>query len=410
MKKSLLLLVLFGLFSIISQAQTRGALPGEIYKSTATYIGNDGQHYAVFYSADNGKTLSLQYEHVENQPGVMWIGELIGDATPGVVYNNYFYGTSELWVSFDYGVNWEYRGYYPDNAYFLTGIDNGVIFNTAWVKLYRSDDYGQNFEIVTDPLTIPVPEIGFIDGEFFGINGDSGEGFTLIHTMDYACTHTEIPIDSTVAFWQISGIYPQISRGTQPGELFLVSWWPDYHYKIFHSIDTGYSWTQKFESDYIDIYYWSVSYTAGRQAGSFYVSRGRLDPTLNHRLLYIDYSDDYGETFTTYFHELDSLYTSVASIHKPELKLSAVPNPFYGSTTIKFDLPGNWQAPFLNIYNIQGVLIRQYDVRGKRSQQWDGMDNQGIVVSDGVYLYNISYNSFNSQYSKLIFIHLKHLQ
>ena len=403
MKKSLLLLVLFGLFSIISQAQTRGALPGEIYKSTATYIGNDGQHYAVFYSADNGKTLSLQYEHVENQPGVMWIGELIGDATPGVVYNNYFYGTNELWVSFNYGVNWEYI---EDHSYpkYAAGFCNGEIYRRSDYNLYRSIDYGETFELLVESLTEPLSDVGNQPGELYGFTGTAGIGFNLYHSTDYGNNYNTIFIDSTVAFWA-PGIYPQISRGTQSGELYLVSWWPDYHYKIFHSIDTGYSWTQKFESDYIDIYYWSISYTAGRQAGSFYVSRGRLDPTLNHRLLYIDYSDDYGETFTTYFHELDSLYTSVASIHKPELKLSAVPNPFYGSTTIKFDLPGNWQAPFLNIYNIQGVLIRQYDVRGKRSQQWDGMDNQGIVVSDGVYFFNISYNDLSSRYNKIIFIH-----
>ena len=400
MKRLLLLLILFSLYTSFSWAQTRGALPGEIYVSSETYGNNEGMHYAVFYSSDNGKTMTLQYENVEQQPEVMWVGFVIGDATPGVVYNRYIYGMNKLWVSFDYGVNWEYRGYYPDNAYFLTGIDNGVIFNTAWVKLYRSDDYGQNFELITDPLTIPVPEIGFFDGEFFGINGDSGEGFTLIHTMDYAYTHTEIPIDSTVAFWD----YPQISRGTESGELYLVSWWLDSHFKIFHSTDTGYTWTQKFESDYIDIYYWSLAYTAGRQPGSFYVFRLTYDPTLNHRLLYIDYSSDYGETFTTYFHELDSLYTSIATIHKTEPELSALPNPFSKYTIIKFDLPPNWHVPFLNIYNIHGVLIRRYNIKGKNMLQWDGRDNNGITVPGGIYLYEVNYENFSSQSHKVLFI------
>ncbi|MCX6234521.1 MAG: T9SS type A sorting domain-containing protein [Bacteroidetes bacterium] len=404
MKKLLLLFIFFSLYCIISQAQTRGALPGEIYISTDTYIGIDGLHYAVFYSSDNGKTLSLQYENVEGQSGVMLVGDVLGDATPGAVYNNYLIETNELWVSFDYGVNWEYRGNYPDNTYYLCGIDNGVIFNTSWVKLNKSDDYGQNFEIITDPLTIPIPEIGFFDGEFFGINGDAGVGFELIHTIDNTNTYTEIPIDSSVAFWEISGRYPQISRGTEPGELYLVSWWPDYHYKIFYSIDTGYSWTRKFESGGIGLD-WSLRYSAGRQPGSFYVFRSTLDLTLNHRLYYIDYSDDYGVTFTTYFHELDSLFTSVVSIYKTDFKLSASPNPFSGKTTLAFELSENWKAPILNIYNIHGILIRQFDITGKKSQQWDGRDSKGNNVPAGIYLYNISYNNTPSQYKKVLFIH-----
>ena len=405
MKKSPLLLVFFCLFSIISHAQTRGALPGEIYKSTETYIGYDGMHYAVFYSSNNGETMTLQYENFENQSGVMWVGAVLGDATPGAIYNNYFYGTNELWVSFDYGVTWVYRENNPGYTKFFSGVNPGLIFKGNYQGFFKSINYGLSYDLLPITVICPFTEVGFIEPEFFGIYGEPGVYYNFVHTIDYGQTYTEIPIDSAVAFWQISGIYPKISRGSEPGELYLVSWWPDYHYKIFHSTDTGYTWTQKFESGFIDIYDWSVSYTAGRQPGSFYVTRSTYDPTHNHRLLYIDYSDDYGETFTTYFHELDSLFTAVAAIHKTDFRLSAFPNPFSGNTTIVFDAPENWKVPVLNIYNIYGVLIRQYDIRGKRSQQWDGRDGKGIIVPGGVYLYNISYNNISSRYNKLLFIH-----
>ena len=406
MKKSPLLFAFFCLFSIISHAQTRGALPGEIYIAPATYIGYEGQqHYAVFYSSNNGETMTLQYENYENQPGVMWLGDVLGDATPGALYNNYFYGPNELWVSFDYGVNWEYRENNPQYTNFFSGVNPGLIFKGNYQGFFKSINYGLSFDLLPITVICPFKEVGFIEPEFFGIYGEPGIYFNFVHTIDYGQTYTEIPIDSTVAFWQISGIYPQISRGSEPGELYLVSWWPDYHYKIFHSTDTGYTWTLKFESGYINIYDWGVAYTAGRQSGSFYVFRSTYDPTHNHRLFYIDYSDDYGETFTTYFHELDSLYTAVAAIHKTDLRLSAFPNPFSGNTTIVFDAPKNWKVPVLNIYNIYGVLIRQYDIRGKRSQQWDGRDGQGIIVPGGVYLYNISSNNISSRYNKLLFIH-----
>jgi hypothetical protein len=244
--------ILIAIFFTINQIQplkaqiTRGATPGEIYISTDWYVDNYGDiHYAIFHSTDNGEHITLKYENIENPPtGEMQVGKVLGDATPGALYN---YGNNELWSSFNYGVNWEFREVYPDNTYYLSGIFYGIIFKTSWVKLHRSDD-------ITDPLTIPIPEIGFMDGEFFGINGDAGVGFDLVHTIDYANTYTEIPIDSAVAFWSIGGYWPQIIRGTQSAELYLVSWWLNSNYKIFHSVDTGYNWTQKYESDYIDIY------------------------------------------------------------------------------------------------------------------------------------------------------------
>jgi hypothetical protein len=366
-------------------------------------------HYAIFYSADNGETMALQYENVENQPGVMWVGQVLGDAKPGAVYNNYLIETNELSVSFDYGKNWENVNNYGSTPEYTSGCIEGEIYKccadvqgTVW----RSIDFGNNFEEIRQDIKFRL-EVGVNPGIVYGFANYPYPqvGFYLNFSNDYALNFIQIPIDSAVAFWQISGIYPQISHGTEPGELFLVSWWPDYHFKIFHSIDIGYTWTQKFESGPISIFSWSVGYTAGRQPGSFYVFRLIYDPTYNHRLLYIDYSDDYGETFTTYFHELDSLYTSIASIHKTNLKLSAFPNPFSGITNIAFELPEKWKVPLLNIYNIHGILIRQYDIIGKGFQQWDGSNNQGNLVPDGIYLYNISYNNISSQYSKVLFIH-----
>ncbi len=38
-------------------------------------------------------------------------------------------------------------------------------------------------------------------GEFYGINGNVGVGLFLDHTLNYTNTYTEIPIDTTVAFF-----------------------------------------------------------------------------------------------------------------------------------------------------------------------------------------------------------------
>jgi hypothetical protein len=398
------MLMLAFLYGSTAQAQiTRGAQPAEIYISTDWYIDNLGKiHYAIFHSTDNGEHISLKYENLEvPPPGEMQVGRVLGDATPGALYN---WGWNELWVSFDYGVSWEYKEIGPDHIIYLSGQSNGTIFKIISAELSQSDDFGNDFTVITNPISCPICEPGYYLGEFYGINGNIGTGLFLDHTLDFANTYTEITIDSAVAFWQIGGYYPQISRGTEPGKLYLVSWWPDYHYKIFHSVDTGYTWAEKYESDYINQYFWEVQYTAGRQPGSFYVMRSTVAPAGDHIWLYIDYSSDYGVTFITYFHDLDSTITSVNSIKQPDFKLSNYPNPFSDRTTMNFYLPNSCNDAVLNIYDINGILIRQYDVYGKKVQQWDGCNSSGITVKSGLYFYQIKTNELLSPLNKLLFV------
>ena len=409
MKKQTLYVVFFlGLwiltFNSYSQI-TRGAQPAEIYISTDWYIDNFGDiHYGIFHSTDNGENITLKYENIEvPPPDEMQVGTVLGDATPGALYN---YGLNELWVSFDFGENWEYNETYGSSGMFASGCINGEIYKCCvnpQGSIWRSIDYGNAFVEVTQDAKY-VLEAGVIEGNLYGMDGNAGICYNLHFSTNYGEEFITIPIDSAVAFWSIGGYYPQISRGTEPGEIYLVSWWLDYHYKIFHSIDTGYTWTEKYESDYINQYFWEVQYTAGRQPGSFYVMRSTVDPTFNHALLYIDYSNDYGETFITYFHDLDSLFTSIIPIKKSDYRLSAFPNPFSENTTIVFELPDNCKNPILYILNINGKTIRQYNITGKKSQQWDGRDGNGNRVSDGAYFYNIKFGNYTSQFKKILFI------
>ncbi len=398
------MLMLVFLYGPTSQAQiTRGAQPAEIYISTDWYVDNfNDLHYAIFHSSDNGENITLKYENIEVPPPCeMKVGKVLGDATPGALYN---WGWNELWVSFDFGVSWEYKEIGPDHVKYLSGQSNGTIFKINSAELSQSENYGNNFTVITNPIICPIREPGYYLGEFYGINGNIGVALFLDHTLDYANTYTEIPIDSSVAFYSVSGHYPQISRGTEPGELYLVSWWPDFHYKIFHSTDTGYTWTEKYESEYINVYFWRVAYSAGRQPGSFYVMRSTVAPAGDHIWLYIDYSSDYGETFTTYFHDLDSTITNVNPIIKPGFKLSNFPNPFSDRTIISFQLQNKCDDAILSIYDMNGILIKQYNVCGKNVQQWDGCNSSGITVKSGLYFYQIRTSEFLSPLNKLLFV------
>jgi len=393
----------FCLLAIDSYSQiTRGAVHGELYVSGDWYLENNSiLHYAILRSADNGESISLQYENLETPPpGEMKVGKVLGDATPGTLYN---YGNNELWVSFDYGESWEFQENFTYASY-ATGFSNGEIYRRSNYNLYKSDNYGNSFDLIVESLIEPLSDVGNQSGQLYGFTGSAGIGYKLYYSQDFGNNFTMILIDSLVAFWAPSGQKPLISRGTKPGEIYLVSWTPELHYRIFHSIDTGYSWTQKFESEYIDIYYWSVQFTAGREPGSFYVMRARINPDGDHVWLYIDYSKDYGKTFTTYFHDLDSTITGICGFEIGNIKLSNYPNPFSGHTTFSFDVPANSKNPKLNIYDVYGVLSRQLSVYGKKTQVWDGTDNSGNRVKEGLYLYNISYDNYISQFNKLLII------
>jgi hypothetical protein len=74
---------------------------------------------------------------------------------------------------------------------------------------------------------------------------------------------------------------------------------------------------------------------------------------------------------------------------------SNFPNPFRQITTIKFDLPVRTRV-MLNVYNIQGRLIKQIIKPGKPMSpgfyrvSWDGRGEGGRAVAAGPYIYRIT--------------------
>ena len=82
------------------------------------------------------------------------------------------------------------------------------------------------------------------------------------------------------------------------------------------------------------------------------------------------------------------------------------PNPFNPITTINYDLP---EAAYVkvSIYDIRGkevkILINTNENSGFKSVIWDGTNDNGEIVSGGMYFYSIKANNF-SQTSKMILL------
>ena len=70
------------------------------------------------------------------------------------------------------------------------------------------------------------------------------------------------------------------------------------------------------------------------------------------------------------------------------------PNPFNPDTTIKYELAESADVT-LQIYNVLGQVVRtlvsaESQVPGRYQIRWNGMDENGVSVSSGVYFYRLS--------------------
>ncbi len=68
------------------------------------------------------------------------------------------------------------------------------------------------------------------------------------------------------------------------------------------------------------------------------------------------------------------------------------PNPFNPITTIKYNLDKPTNV-VLKIFDVLGkkirTLVNENQVHGLKSIEWDGMDDSGFIVSNGIYVYQI---------------------
>lgn len=109
--------------------------------------------------------------------------------------------------------------------------------------------------------------------------------------------------------------------------------------------------------------------------------------------------------------KLDALATCSDSIEcgknglYPAL-LGSKQNPGYGKTSIAYQLPIDGEVS-LKVFNMTGQLVRTlvngWRPAGVHTIQWDGADNNGKKVSQGVYLYRMHAGSFTDT-KKLIWM------
>ena len=359
MKNLTLTIALIALaFSLQAQYITRGTEPGEFYLSYYWHVNaQDQMVWAIYRSVDNGESLSLQYSSTTFPEQYYYGLSIVSDATPGV-----FYATTnkKLYISHDYAKTWTFVENTGLDGRYSAGCIEGEIYkyhNLGGRKFYRSTNYGRDFVLVNSSV-LGFPEVGTNSGEInLLIGSNPAYQFRIFRSVDYGVNFDTLFINDTVVGF-INNPYPVLTRGSSLGELYLVSWHKPTHYKIFYSDDYGQTFDLKYQSEYCNFELWSFLFTAGREPGSFYVVRS-MSPHVtpnNHTIAYIDYSSDYGETFTTYFHYLDSSYV-FTNINLPvkNSNVSVFPNPF--NETVTFSLPATVDNGTITIFNGSGKVV-----------------------------------------------------
>lgn len=94
--------------------------------------------------------------------------------------------------------------------------------------------------------------------------------------------------------------------------------------------------------------------------------------------------------------------SSVHDTDNPEVPRTALkanyPNPFNPQTTISYSMKASGMAE-IGVYNLKGQLIKKLlksnQLAGEHTLVWDGRDDNGNLVSSGIYLCNLRANGVN---------------
>jgi hypothetical protein len=108
-----------------------------------------------------------------------------------------------------------------------------------------------------------------------------------------------------------------------------------------------------------------------------------------------------------YYEKLQDSYPPATTSAPKEFALfDNYPNPFNPNTEITYSLPQDAKVN-LTIYNLLGEKVKtladEYQTAGYKTVPWDGTDENGEVVSSGVYFYRLSAGNF-TQAKKMILI------
>jgi|GEM_PF-681071 len=332
-----------------------GADTSEIYINCYWYDDNDIKWGGVFHSIDNGKTLSVQYKN--NWLTSFVHGEIFGDSLSGTAYL-----MPGPYVSHDFGQTWVYKPT-PITNYFegTGGCFKGEVYlagvvSSAYNALFHGLYFGDSlFLMNTEMDSLSCTEAGSLPGELYAIQwpyyGPYSDTLGLALSIDYGQTFTINYIDTSI----VSYLYKHtLAHGPDTGELYIAAIGQTNQYKILHSMDYGHTFSLQYMTPPISDWY-DFSFVAGRAPGTFYILKTGLCSSIPlHNCIEIHYSADYGQTYTIYYHEIDSTYTGISPPRSREKSLISYPNPVSDQLNVTWGRHST--SSELQLYDLTGRL------------------------------------------------------
>ena len=127
--------------------------------------------------------------------------------------------------------------------------------------------------------------------------------------------------------------------------------------------------------------------------------------TLRIKPLYHDWAQQTLNFNLYYFNGVLKKVDDVLEIDNFELSQN-YPNPFNALTTITYRIPNPSNVDIM-VYDSRGKIVknilRDFQISGKYSVNWDGKNNNGIAVSSGIYFYEIQ-TQYTHQKRKMLLL------
>ncbi len=137
-------------------------------------------------------------------------------------------------------------------------------------------------------------------------------------------------------------------------------------------------------------YYWSTPY------------ENTFAPVVSDKLRILNYPRDGSHTWlyeVEVYNTAPAAAQNLTSFPTSFILQQNYPNPFNPATTIQYVLPRNGFVR-LAVYNISGQLVRTLvkgkELTGTHTVSWNGMDEQGMSVSSGIYFYCLEIGNLKS--------------
>jgi hypothetical protein len=298
----------------------------------------------------------------------------MADATPGVLYNNDWYMTYDavendrLWISEDQGKTWVLRDDPEHRNYYNVSYFEGLLYkalNIGYEKwLFRSSDYGNTWQLISDKGYAFDGEYGFDICEFIGIGGSyPTDPWSIYYTNDCFDTYSVIPIGEYVLLG--GGIFPDVFRGGLPGEVYVTSASLE-KYIVAFSADTGYQYRVVHQRKR------PTAFMSDQKAGDFYLVTGEAIETQQPRGWYlracIEHYTDYGETLAGIFcHDLtrEGVVTAIEEVEAYS-DILVFPNPTRGEVRIE---NGELRIENVEVFDLIGKSVGAYPCGRPESTQ-----------------------------------------